>query len=217
MVARGLESVPITTKRSVCAFASATSGGDSGGSNRWRRCRSRRRGLAGIRNENPHHHIDHQPRSAEQREYQEEHSDHRGVDVEVLGQAATDASHHALGSTAVQLAGFFHNACPSRCDLQRLCPTYAAVREVRASIDPRGTRVPPVRLLRQPRRRSYERSGPTRRASISDLDAKKCPPQTNLNAVGTVLTKEVGSGLRTHIYAYATKSPCDFLLSRSGT
>jgi hypothetical protein len=34
---------------------------------------------------------------------------------------------------------------------------------------------------------------------------RKCLSQSNLNAVGTVLIKEAGSRLRTHIYAYATK------------
>ena len=41
--------------------------------------------LADIGNDDPHHEIDHQTRSAEHSQEQEQHPDQRGVDVEVVG------------------------------------------------------------------------------------------------------------------------------------
>src|SRR6187455_804650 len=71
-------------------------------------------GLTDVGDDEPHHHIDHQPGSAEYCQYDEEDSDQRRVDVEVLGQAATYPGQHALVSASIQLAWFFHSACPSR-------------------------------------------------------------------------------------------------------
>ena len=66
------------------------------------------RGLRGsglLGDDDPHGDIDHQAGAAEHRQQDEQHPDQGDVEVEVLGQAATDPGQLAVGLAAVQLPG----------------------------------------------------------------------------------------------------------------